>query len=593
MHRRREILTLLLLGAAAEAQVPEGTRDPLRVAFAVDVTRPAEGRLRVSMTLENNRDETVRVAIPAWAPGAYRIVRYARNVRGVRAEDPGGGLLEVRPVDEQTWEIRAGKRPRLRVSYEVAAERSRLDADHCFLEGPATYFYVVDRKEAPCRVRFLIPEGWKIATPLEQDGEEYGARDYDTFIDAPTELGRFDHCEFDQDGTHYEMVLHSTGPVDGPRLVEMCRKIVREQNRMFPPRPPFDRYVFLYHFRGGTGGHGLEHLNSTHIVLPYAAVRADPLVAASITSHEYFHAWNVKRIRPRGLGPFDYTGPVRTRALWFCEGGTSYFGDRALARCGIWDEARYFRHLAGEIEALQNNPDRLVTSVEQASWTVWDRKDYPRVDYYNKGELLSLLIDLSLRVESRGAKTFDDVLRYLYATYVLEPAREGKGWIGVGFPEDGILGALNAVSGRDWGGFYGRYVRGVEELPYREVLGAAGLEVDLEVARRADLGLPLRGTTVLAVPPGSEAERAGIRAEDRITAVDGITVDRATLAEVLGKRSPGDEVRLTLQRAGASFEAALRLGVRERAVCGLRRTGTPTDLQRAILNAWLGRRREY
>ena len=215
--------------------------------------------------------------------------------------------------------------------------------------------------------------------------------------------------------------MHGKGPVDGEKLAAMCRKIVREQNRIFG-RPPFDLYVFLFHFRDGVGGRGLEHLNSTDIVMPYTAIRAQPLIAASITSHEYFHLWNVKRIRPFELGPFDYTGIVRSKHLWFCEGVTSYFGDRSLVRAGIWSEDVYLGHLAEEINTLQNNPDRKVTPVEKASQAVWDRKDFPQVDYYNKGELLGLLIDLRIRTMSGGRKSLDEVMRLLYDTYVVTPS---------------------------------------------------------------------------------------------------------------------------------------------------------------------------
>jgi predicted metalloprotease with PDZ domain len=586
----RRLATVLLLASAAAAQE---RRDELtKVAFAVDASRPEGGSVRVAMTVSNNFEDAVRVAIPAWAPGAYRIVRYGKEVRDVRAAEPKGAKLDVRPVDEQTWEVRAGGTPEFTVTYDLTVDRNRMDKDHCYLAGPDTYFYVVGRKEAPCRVRFAIPEGWKVGTPLDRDGDEYKARDYDTFIDGPTELGKFELVEFDQDGVRYQFVIHANGPVDGPKFVSMGRKIVAEQNRMFGEMP-FKRYVFLYHFRGGSGGYGLEHLNSTNINLPYVAVKAEPLVAASITSHEYFHLWNVKRIRPAGLGPFDYTQPVRTRALWFCEGGTSYFGDRALARCGIWNEERYFKHLAEEVETLQNNPDRLVTSVEKASWTAWDRKDYPRVDYYNKGELLGLLVDLKMRTASGGKRNFDDVLRRLYEEYCLKPAREGKGWIGVGFPEDGILKAIEDVSGEDWKEFFAKHVGGVEELPYREVLGPAGLSTDLTVSRQADLGFPVRGTTVLSVPSGGEAEQAGIKANDRIARINGVEVTRSSLWSEVGKLRAGGEAQLTLQRDGASVEATLKLGVRERTTCRIRRAENPSDVQQRILDTWLNRRREY
>ncbi len=545
------------------------------------------------MAVTNVTEEEVRVAIPAWAPGAYRIVRYAKDVRNVRAFDAGGARLDVSAEDEQTWRIAKGGAAAFTVAYDLLVDKSRMDKNHCFLAGPETYFYVVGRKEIPCRVRFIVPEGWRVGTALEREGDEYAARDYDTFIDCPTELGGFELYEFDQDGARYELVIHADGPVDGAKLVEMCRRIVRQQNRMFGG-PPFGRFVFLYHFRGGSGGYGLEHLNSTNISLPYSVIKAAPLAAASITSHEYFHVWNVKRIRPLGLGPFDYTQPVRTKALWFSEGCTSYYGDLTLARCGIWTEERYFKHLADEVEMLQDNPDRLVTSVERASWTVWDRGEGYRVDYYNKGELLGLLIDLRTRAASGGRKCFDDVFRHLYEEYCLKPAREGKGWIGVGFPEDGILRALEAVSGEEWDDFYEKYIRGVEELPYEEVLGRAGLSVDITVNRRPDLGVALRGTTVHGFPPGGEAERAGMRVNDKIAAVNGVEVTSSNIQSEIMKLEAGGEARLTLMRGGASVEAVLKVGSRQRTSCRIRRAQDPTELQRRIIDGWLGRwAREY
>jgi predicted metalloprotease with PDZ domain len=579
-------LLLALLVAVQDAPAPG-------LDFDVEIPDPESGALRVSLTVKGNAADDVRVAMPAWAPGAYRIVTYAKALKGMTASRPGGTKgLPVRSVDEQTWVVDTDGAPVFTVSYELAVERSRMDKDHCYLAGPDTYLYVDGRKDLPCRVRFKLPAGWDVGTGLDREGEYWGARDYDTFIDCPTELGRFERLSFQEDGATYELVIHSKGPVDGAKLLSMCRKIVVEQNRIFGG-PPFKRYVFLYHFRDGIGGRGLEHLNSTDISMSYAAVRAQPLLAASVTSHEYFHLWNVKRIRPFELGPFDYAKPVRSKALWFCEGVTSYFGDRTLARVGIWPEAGYFAHLSQEIEALQNNPDRKLTPVEQASWTVWDRKDWPRVDYYNKGELLGLLIDLRMRTESDGARTFDDVLRRLYEQYVVEPAKAGKGWIGVGYPEDGLLRALNEVSGRDWTPFYDRHIRGVDELPYEEILRPAGLDPLIAVTRSPDLGVELRGTVVMSVPAGGAAEQAGIRANDRVTAIAGVEVTRSNLRDVLAKHAPGEELALQLVRGEAPLEVALKVGVRERTTCRLRRAEQPSPAQKKLLDAWLGRRTDF
>jgi predicted metalloprotease with PDZ domain len=327
--------------------------------------------------------------------------------------------------------------------------------------------------------------------------------------------------------------------------------------------------------------------------MSYPAIRADPMLAASVTSHEYFHLWNVKRIRPFELGPFDYTKIVRSKALWLCEGVTSYFGDRGLVRAGIWKERQYLDHLAAEIETLQNNSDRKATSVEKASESIWDRKDWPRVDYYNKGELLGLLIDLKIRAASRGEKTLDDVMRYLYRTYVVGPSQEGKGPIGVGYPEDGILRSLNAVTGEDWTSFCRKYIGGVEELPFAEVLDDAGLALSLQVVDTPDLGADLRGTSILYVLPGGEADRAGIRQGDRIVGVNGTEVTRLTIRDALAKLVPGDDARLTILRSEERSDVTLKPKVRQRTTCKVKRAEAPSDLQKRLLDAWLGKSREF
>jgi len=579
---------LFLATAAAQEAVPR-----LAVSYAVDASAPESGKIRVSMTVRNNVEDEVPVSIPAWAPGAYRIVKYARQVWNVEASSRDGKKLDVVTVDDQTWKVKTGGLDRFSIGYELTVEKSRMDKDHCFIAGPDTYFYLVNHKEAPCSVGFTLPDGWKVGTGLEADGPVYKARDYDTFIDCPTELGRFELFTFEADGATYDLVVHAKGPVDGQKLNDMCRRIVVQQNKMFGGPPPFKRYVFLYHFRDGAGGRGLEHLNSTDITMPYTAIKFDPYLAASVTSHEYFHLWNVKRIRPGERGPFDYTGIVRSKALWLCEGVTSYYGDRGLAQAGIWKEQQYLDHLAGEIETLQNNPDRKVTPIEKASQIIWDRKDWPRVDYYNKGELLGLLLDLKIRTASGGEKTFDDVVRRLNDQYVVGPSRQGKGPIGVGYPEDGILKALNEVTGEDWKTFYAEHISGVKELPFQEILEAAGLAPAIAVVDTPDLGLDLRGTYVMNVTVGSEAEKAGLKQGDRIGAVNDVEVTRANFRDVLAKLAPTEEAKLGIIRTDGKFDVMIKPKLRQRTSCKLRRAENPTDLQKRLLDTWLGKPRNY
>lgn len=581
---RTWICLLLLALPAAAAQTA-------RADYEVDVTRPESNRVRVTMSVP--AEGAFQVSLPSWAPGAYRIVKYAQQVRGLAASDADGRPLKVEVVDEQTWRVEGSGGGTVALSYEVVTEALRFDREHCLIPGPETFLYVVGRKDLPCRVRFVLPAGWKVGTGLDAlpDGA-YGARDYDTFIDCPVELGRFELVTFEADGARYELVIHAKGPVNGAALAEMCRKTVKEQNRIFGA-PPFERYVFLFHFRDGSGGRGLEHLNSTDIGMPYQAIKAEPLLAASITSHEYFHLWNVKRIRPVELGPFDYTKIVRTKALWFCEGVTSYYGDRSLVRAGIWKEQAYLDHLAGEIETLQNNPDRKKTSVEQASWSVWDRKDWPRVDYYNKGELLGLLLDLRIRVSSEGGKSLDDVLRLLMARYVTEPAAKGKGPIGVGFPEDGILRAVEEVAGGEWDDFFKRYMGGTEELPYGEVLGLAGLSPQLVVSTQPDLGVDLRGTLVANVATGSAAEKAGFKVGDRLILLGDAPLTRTNLRELVGKLEPGTQAELKVLRGADTVPLSVPVGTRERTSCKVKKSEVTSPLQARILRAWLQAVRDF
>jgi predicted metalloprotease with PDZ domain len=578
MIRRALVLAFLLLPLAVRAQ---DSTPRLEIAYEVDVTKPETGVVRVTMKILRNTADEIDVSMPTWNPGSYRLQPHYRNVRNFTARTTD--RAPFRQLDEMTWRIQAGKRD-VTVEYEVGVPSDRLDKDHYFFEGPSLYMYVVDGKDAPCRVSFKLPEGWKVGTGLDSKDGWYSARDYDTFIDCPTELGRFALHEFQQDGVRYEIVVHSIGDYDVQGLIDCCRKIVKSQNAMFGGAP-FDRYVFLFHFRKGMGGGGLEHLNSTNITLGYDFVKSNIWNVASITSHEYFHLWNVKRIRPKELGPFDYTGVVRSRHLWLMEGVTSYYGDLTLARTGIWDEARYFRHLADEIQIHNDNPDRKVTSVERASERVWDRTDWPRVDYYNKGELLGLLLDLKIRLITENQKNFDDVMRYLYDRYVVK----GGGPIGVGFEQTGILKAINAVSGSDFTDFYKRYIQGVEDLPFEEILKEAGLDVKLTVQASPTIPVALRGSVVASVTEGSEAEAAGLKAGDRITKINGAEVTRDTFRTLLDKMKAGDKARLTVQRGSDTVEVTIKVGQTERWRCTISRLANPTEKQKKIVDSWLGK----
>jgi predicted metalloprotease with PDZ domain len=585
---RRALLVLFpLLFAAAQESAP-----PVSVSYTLDVTKPESGTAAVEMRVENNRDDEVTLGIPVWAPGSYRVVSYYLGVQNLEAE-VGGKKVEVAATDHRSqWKLKTGGAASFTIRYtlkpqDVPPLRGHLTADHYDLQGPSAWLHVKDRLNGPHKVTFKLPPEWKAGTGLEKLGEAtFGARDYDTFIDCPIELGTFDLHSFTHGGVTYELVVHATEPFDTKKLIDDCGRIAAEQTKMFGGAP-FNRYVFIYHFRSQMGGAGLEHLNSTHIAMSMSRIKQDARNAASITSHEFFHLWNVKRIRPKELGPFDYSQPVRSKALWLCEGVTSYYGDLTLARAGIWSRDAYLRHLASEVTALQANPARKTQSVEQSSWTVWDRARgdrTPSVDYYNKGELLGWLIDLRIRHATGGRASFDDVMRHLYRTHVTDPAKKGAGPIGVGFEEGAILKAVNEISGSDFTDFFAKHISGTEELPYADVLKDAGLAI----GRQKTLPLRLRDLQVGFEPPAdSDAGKAGVKRNDRVVKVNDTDIKTAAdLATALESREIGEKVRVQLTRAGEEQPIRIEVAVSEGSYA-VTISPTATGGQKALLEGWL------
>ena len=591
MKRALFLAVALLLSAPLGAQ--DADAPPVAVTYTLDVSQPKSGEAKVEMVVENNRDDEVTLGLPVWEPGRYRVTPFHLGIKGLEAEI-SGKKVEVAATDHKSlWKVKTDKAGKFKVRYtikpgDVPQYRDMLNEDHYDLLGPSAWLYIKDRMNGPHKVSFRLPSGWRVGTGLKKSklGSGYEAPDYDTFADCPIELGKFALHTFESDGVDYEIVVHAPEEYAAPKLIDIHKRIVAEQTRIFGGAP-FDRYVFLYHFRKSYGGEGLEHLNSTRIVFAMAAVKADPVNIASMTSHEFFHLWNVKRIRPKELGPFDYTQPVRSKALWLSEGVTSYYGDLTLVRAGVWSHDVYLRHLASEITQLQGNPARKTQTVEDASWTVWDRPRGERstaVDYYNKGELLGWLIDLKIRHATGGKKSLDDVMRHLYRVGVAEPSKAGKGPIGVGFDEKGILAAVNEVSGQDFTKFFKDYISGLEELPYLEVAQLAGLTV----IRQKGLGVVLRDMKVVFDPPKeSEADKAGLKKGDEIIRINETPVGQGVqLSKVLDPFKFGEIVTVLVNREKEKAPIKIELPVVEGSFA-LSVSAESTPEQSSLLKGWL------
>ena len=577
----------LLLALPAPSQENRDDLTPLDISYVLGISDDRK-QLLVEMTIEPVRRPTLHLEMPVWSPGSYGVGNYGDAVMDLRALGDGDVELAVTRMNHGSWSVATAGTSRLRVSYSVPAasrrfgtagdESAPVTGRH--VSGPSTYMYVVGAKERPVEVRYRLPEGWRIANGLLPGGDPSTrrARDYDTFIDAPTIIGQFEERRFDVSGTPFSCVFFTNSQkydFDIDAFVDIVRRIVTNVGELYGSYP-FPNYVFLFTLPGGDG---LEHLNSTSIGLSAGAQKDDPEAGASVTAHEFFHAWNVKRIHPKVLGPFDYQSENYTGNLWVSEGWTSYFGDLTLVRIGVLDREEYLDHLARVIGNELNKERRKEHSVTWASRNVWhrfpDEKD-PRVDYYDKGELLGALIDLKIRHETEGRKSLNDVMRFMNRWFA--ERRQG-------FEEDDVERACTAISNHGFAEFFARHVQGTLDPPIGECLGYAGIDYREETIP-CSFPFSGRGRRVGGRPGPETASDPGPRPGETIRAANG--ADFTTATAFLRGHQPGDSVVLVLERNGETREATVVLAAETQMVPTLEFRADATEEQRRIRDAWLG-----
>ncbi|MBL8485102.1 MAG: M61 family metallopeptidase, partial [Rhodocyclaceae bacterium] len=457
-----------------------------------------------------------RFALPAWIPGSYLIRDYARHFVCVSAS-AGDAPVALEKLDKHTWRappLAAGCALEVRTrvyAWDLSVRGAHLDASHAFFNPVCLCLRVLGQEKLPCLVDIRPPAGvrdWQVATTLAPARGRagaarpwgfglYAARDYDDLIDHPVECGRFTRVEFSVAGVPHAMVISGRHDADCARLASDLAALCEAQCRLFTPAggaPPFARYLFLTSVVGDGYG-GLEHADCTALIasrhdLPYAGMDGASEAYRNflgLCSHEYFHAWNVKRIRPAAFLPYDYERENYTRLLWLFEGFTSYYDDLALVRAGLITPAQYFELLGKTIAAVERGPGRTLQSVADSSFDAWIKyyrqdENAPNaiVSYYQQGALVALALDLELR-SGRSARhvSLDDFMRLLWARY-------GDG--GEGVPETGVADLLRELSGRDWKGFFARHVDGTEPLPLVELFATAGLALTRESGAAPSLG---------------------------------------------------------------------------------------------------------
>lgn len=563
------------------------------VTYVLDLRAPASHLVRVTMTVPQAVPRT-EIQFPAWN-ALYQIRDFVRNVQELETRCDAQPR-ELTRVDLQTWRSGEETCASLEVRYAVYANEesvfsSVLNEQHSFMNFALLLFYLPRERQRAARVKFLLPANWKLAILLEEGPApgEFSAANYDVLADSPAEAGEFQDYRYQQSGATYRVVVHAD-PADysAQRLLASLQKITAAETALMRD-VPFSQYTFILHFPRQGGG-GMEHRNGTAISMSAAELRNHWEALEAVLAHEFFHLWNVKRIRPQNLEPVDYVHGNDTRDLWFCEGVTSAYAELALVRASLITRETFYGRLAEEIRRLQERPARHYQSVEQAGREAWLEKypDFLRpersISYYNKGALLAFLLDLGIRHASNNACSLDDVIRRLNDDF----ARRGRF-----FTQGDFLGVISGMAPAftTLHQFVADYITGTRELDYETYLGYAGLRLATAATDQPGLGFlavqsfdgPIQ---VEAVDPGSGAERAGLQRGDILLEMDGRSLHAPPLDQLAGIK-PGRKVHFRVRRGRREFPLEFPLEAKRRISYRVEEVSDASPEQRRIRQGWL------
>ena len=585
---------------ATAIRQPQPTNKTATLFYQVAMSRPASHLFEITLQVNNWQSAALDLKMPVWTPGSYLVREYAQHVQDLVATNSHRKVLATHKLSKNHWQVINNNNPTIIIKYRVFANEltvrtNHLDATHGYFNGAAMFFFVPGLEQEPIKVEVVTPYAdWQVSTTLPRvDGEDntFIAPDFDTLVDTPMEIGTQQVYNFEVLGKPHAWAIWSQGNAKPEQIIEDTKKIIAAEAEIFGGLP-YEQYLFLLHL-SGSGYGGLEHKDCCTLNYPRFGFRDREKYERFIqlVAHEFFHLWNVKRIRPKVLEKFNYEAESYTTSLWFCEGTTSYYDILIPLRTGIYNRETYLKNLSQDINKYLNTPGRKVQPLAESSYDAWIKlyrrnaySDNNQISYYLKGQLVSLLLDLLIRAKYNNKRSLDDVMLIMWQRF---------GQNEVGFSEKQLRDVLAEVAETNLDDFFARYIETTEELPFDDYLHPFGLYLKtVEESNTPYMGIKVQSENnqevITYVAAESPAAIAGIDARDELLAINGIRVNASNLDERLKDYQADDTIEVTVFHLDElkTLSVTLAPSQSNRYEVAIKDNLSPTQQQN--LTGWLG-----
>lgn len=571
------------------------------ITYELAMSKPQNHYFEVTMVMEDFKESEIEIKMPIWAPGSYLAREFAKNVNLVKAFDGNGKEISVRKSDKNTWVIQKDKAQKVRVEYEVYAfelsvRTSFLDLTHGFVSNSGVFMYMANHKDLGGKVViFPHPQFTTITTALNESADavvadgrkEFTFENYDQLADCPIEIGNQEVFSFNAAGVKHTVAMYNTGNYDIDKLKVDMAKIVEAATDVFGKNPN-KNYTFIIHNVVDAQG-GLEHTNSTVLSVNRWTYSGDDYVDfLQLVAHEYFHLWNVKRIRPIELGPFDYDHENYTSLLWVMEGFTSYYEKLILMKAGYNTDAQFLGSMFSRVNYVEGSVGSRVQPVAHASFDAWIKAYRPNensanttMTYYSRGAVIAMVLDAMIIKEYKGKKTLDDFMRFLYKNYYEDKGR--------GFSESEFKKELSSFLKTNLDDFFEKYIDGTEIPDYNSYFEPLGVTVSYIGKPEANVGLSLKSeggkTVVRGIRSDSPAEEAGLSVNDEIIGLNGYRVSTSSLESYLQSVNAGEIMNILFARDEQLYSTEIAVTNYEQPKFAFKITSKAGDS--ALYKAWM------